>query len=270
MLLLALTACGRQAPKPTQSGINTTLPAPKPAPPLRKWDFFKNAEVDSTRYIEEKVTRSIQKIQEAMKPPVIAEAPPPPKVTGPPEMTIKEDPELKQIESLLDKVIQIQHPGKEKDSAKEQETIDPVEAITESQGTLTSGEVITMRLEDTLKTKTGTIPAGTRIIGTVTLSNERLRIQVNSILSEGKLIRTRLEAYDLDGQPGLYVPGSLERDVSKESTEQAIQALSLETYDPSIGAQAAGAGVSALKSLLTKKVRQKPVTVRAGYRVILK
>ena len=268
MVLFVLMACERQAPKPIQSGINTTLPAPKPPPPLSKLEFFKNAEVDSTRYVEEKVTKSIEKIQLAMKTPTIET----PRVTGPPPMIpVREDPELKQLDTLLDKVIKIQHPEqKEKVQVQADDQMDPVEAITESEGTLTSGEVIALRLEDTLKTKKDTIPAGTRIIGTVTLQNERLRIQINSILDEGKPIKIRMEAFDLDGQPGLYVPGSLERDVSKESAQQALDALSLETYDPSIGAQATSATIGALKTLLTRKVRQVKVTVRAGYRVILK
>jgi hypothetical protein len=39
--------------------------------------------------------------------------------------------------------------------------------------------------------------------------------------------------------------------------------------NPSIGVQAASAGISAAKNLLSKKVRLIKVTVKAGYRVLL-
>ena len=79
-----------------------------------------------------------------------------------------------------------------------------------------------------------------------------------------------LEAYDLDGQPGIFVPGSLTRDVSKASTEEALEQVDPAIVDPSLGAQAANAGIRAAKSLLTGKVRQVRVMVRPGYQLLLK
>jgi hypothetical protein len=58
--------------------------------------------------------------------------------------------------------------------------------------------------------------------------------------------------------------------VAKESADQSIQNLGFTSYDPSLGAQAATAGVTAAKSLFSRKVRLVKVEVKAGYQVLLK
>ena len=75
---------------------------------------------------------------------------------------------------------------------------------------------------------------------------------------------------DLDGIAGIYIPGAITRDVAKQSTDQAIQSIRLASLDPSVGAQAASAGIQAAKSLIGRKVKLVKVTVKAGYRVLLR
>lgn len=74
----------------------------------------------------------------------------------------------------------------------------------------------------------------------------------------------------MDGQQGLYIPGAITRDVAKQSADQGIETMNLGTYDASLGAQAASAGIQAAKTLIGKKIKLVKVTVRAGYRVMLK
>ncbi len=108
------------------------------------------------------------------------------------------------------------------------------------------------------------------IYGITSLNGERLKIQFSSVRSGQNILPVSLEAYDLDGLAGIYIPGSINRDVAKQSTDQAIGSMNLATLDPSIGAQAAGAGIQAAKTLLSKKVKLVKVTVKAGYRLLLK
>ena len=79
----------------------------------------------------------------------------------------------------------------------------------------------------------------------------------------------QLSVYDLDGMEGIYIPGAITRDVAKGSADRALQGI-INTLGPSLGAQAASAGIEAAKTLLTKKVKQVKVTVKAGYQVLLK
>jgi len=60
------------------------------------------------------------------------------------------------------------------------------------------------------------------------------------------------------------------RDVSKESADEALNGLSLAAVDPSLGEQAASAGLQFARSLAGKKVRLIRVGVPAGYRVLLR
>src|SRR4051812_29986654 len=81
--------------------------------------------------------------------------------------------------------------------------------------------------------------------GLPSLNNERLEVSINSIRDENSLFPVKLEVYDMDGLPGIYIPGAITRDVTKQSTDNALQSVALSSLDPSIGAQAASAGIEA-------------------------
>ncbi|MBE7170032.1 MAG: conjugative transposon protein TraM, partial [Williamsia sp.] len=114
------------------------------------------------------------------------------------------------------------------------------------------------------------IPRGTPVFGAASLSEERLKISIGSIRFRSSLYLVSLSVYDLDGMEGIFVPGTISRDVAKESAGQALQGIGLTTLDPSLSAQAASAGIQAAKSLLTRKAKLVRVSVKAGYRVLLK
>ena len=94
------------------------------------------------------------------------------------------------------------------------------------------------------------IPKDNFIYGTVSVNGERLLVDIASIRINSSLFPVKLSVYDLDGQAGIYIPGSISRNVAKQSVSQDIQGLSLESVDPSLGAQAANAGIQAAKTLL--------------------
>ena len=93
---------------------------------------------------------------------------------------------------------------------------------------------------------------------------------VTGVRYQNSLLPVALSAYDMDGLEGIYIPGAISRDVAKQSTDNALQNVGLNNLDPSIGMQAAGAGIQAAKSLISKKVKLIKVTVKAGYQVLLK
>lgn len=65
-------------------------------------------------------------------------------------------------------------------------------------------------------------------------------------------------------------PGAITRDVAKQSADRAAQQIDIATLNPSIGAQAANAGIEAAKTLFSRKVKLVKVTVKAGYQVLLR
>jgi len=74
----------------------------------------------------------------------------------------------------------------------------------------------------------------------------------------------------MDGMNGIYIPGAITRDVAKQSADRTIQDIGLTSVDPSLGAQAASAGIEAARDLISKKVKLVKVTVKSGYQVLLR
>lgn len=142
-------------------------------------------------------------------------------------------------------------------------------AIDETQ-TVVSGSDIRLRLTSDLFVDGTLIPAGTPLTGLASLSGERLKVEISSIRYGTAIYSVALKIYDMDGVPGIYIPGSISRDVSKESADQALGEMNLMSMDPSVGAQAATAGIEAAKSLISKKIRLVRVTVKDAYQVFLK
>ncbi len=116
----------------------------------------------------------------------------------------------------------------------------------------------------------GPYSKGHFVFGKVNISGERLDIAVDGIRHQNSLFPVELQVYSMDGIQGLHIPGAITRKVAKESAGQAVQGFGLTSFDTSLEAQAASAGIEATRSLLSKKAKRIKVTVKAGDRVLLK
>jgi conjugative transposon TraM protein len=145
-----------------------------------------------------------------------------------------------------------------------------IEAVIPETETLVSGATVKLRLLDDIFINGIKIPKDEFIYGTASFSNERLKITINSIRCKNNILPVALSVYDMDGMAGIYIPGSINRDVSKESADDAISTLGLTSVDQSVGAQAAVAGIQAAKTLASKKIRLIRVNIKSGYKVLLK
>lgn len=227
-----------------------------------------------------------------------------------------EDPEMKQLNGTLEKILDIQHPQRIKDKLKEkslqqkevvfavsktyeadnislldtskkrivknagffglennqQDAVEDnsIEVVVNANQVLVNGAVIQLRLATDVFINGILIPKGNQVSGIVSLNNERLEAEINSIRYGNSLFPVKLEIYDMDGLPGIYIPGSISREVSKQSADNGLQLMELTSMDPTMKAQLAAAGVNTIKSLLSKKVKQVKVMVKAGYKVLLK
>jgi conjugative transposon TraM protein len=227
-----------------------------------------------------------------------------------------DDPEIKQLDGALEKILDIQHPERVKDRIKEKslknkEVVFPItktpkeesislldtgkknpdkesaffglsdessfsdndnaiEAVIHENQILVNGAVVKLRLLNDLYINGSLIPKGNFVFGIASLNGERLEVEINSIRYNQSLYPVKLSVYDIDGLHGIYIPGAITRDVAKQSVDNSLQLMELSTMDPSFKAQAATAGIGAAKSLLSKKVKQVKVMVKAGYKVLLK
>lgn len=144
-----------------------------------------------------------------------------------------------------------------------------VNAVIHESQTLVSGSTVKLRLANNVYINGLPVPRNSFVYGIAKLTGERLIVEISSITHEGTLFPVDLSVFDMDGLEGIRVPGAIARDVAKQSASSSMQGINITTLDPSIGAQAASAGIEAAKSLFGKKVKQVKVTVKAGYKVLL-
>jgi conjugative transposon TraM protein len=144
-----------------------------------------------------------------------------------------------------------------------------IQAVVHETQTLQNGSTIKLRLLQDIFVGGHRIPANNFIYGQCSVNSERLNIQLTSAVCNDEIYPIALKVFDTDGLEGIYVPGAITRDVTKEGVSQGISGMGITSLDPSLGAQAASAGIETAKSLLSKKIKAVVVTVKAGHRVLL-
>jgi conjugative transposon TraM protein len=145
-----------------------------------------------------------------------------------------------------------------------------VAAVIHETQTIVNGSTVKLRLVNAVFINGVKIPENNFLFGTASLKGERLIIKINSLRYGNSLFPVDLSVYDMDGLTGIYIPGAINRDVAKASADRSMQTLGVANLDDSWGAQAAGVGIEAAKSLLSKKVKLIKVAVKAGYQVLLR
>ncbi|MEX2234030.1 MAG: conjugative transposon protein TraM [Cyclobacteriaceae bacterium] len=159
--------------------------------------------------------------------------------------------------------------GLEDETFRQEEAGNSIEAIIHDTQELVAGATVKMRLLNDIQINGTLIPKDQFIFGVCSINGERLSVEISSIRRGNALLPVSLEVYDLDGLPGIYIPGAITRDAAKQASDDALQNIQLMSLDPSIGEQAAGAGIEAAKGLFSKKAKLTRVTVKAGYQIFL-
>lgn len=145
-----------------------------------------------------------------------------------------------------------------------------IAAVVHETQTLVSGATVKLRLLDDVYINGRLIPKDHFVYGTATLQGERLQVAIGTIRFENSLFPVKLNVHDMDGLAGIYIPGAIARDVAKQGSDQALQGVGFGTFNPSLGAQAASAGIELGRNLLSKKIKLIRVEVKAGYKVLLR
>lgn len=154
------------------------------------------------------------------------------------------------------------------------ETHNALRACVDEDQTLTSGDRIRLRLTEPAQAGGILLPAGELIFGTVNIVGQRMQVSVTGIEKNGNVLAVALDAYDLDGGKGLFVPDSEERTAAKEAAASVGAGLgSSISFTTNAGQQVA---MDLVRGALTggtqyvaSKLRQVKVRVKAGYRLLL-
>lgn len=151
----------------------------------------------------------------------------------------------------------------------DEEVQNAVEAAIHETQTIVNGSIVKIRLASDVFINGVLIPKNSFVFGTASLKGERLEIKISTIRYQNSIFPVELSVFDIDGIKGIYIPGTITRDVAKASADRSMQGIGLTGMSDSWGAQAAGMGVEAAKTLLSKKVKLIKVAVKAGYKVLL-
>lgn len=156
------------------------------------------------------------------------------------------------------------------DTGSEMPVQNTVEAVIHETQELVNGSTVKLRLVNDVFINGMLIPKDNFLYGMASLDGERLKVEINSLRYQNSLFPVALSVFDLDGLNGIHIPGAISRDAAKQSGDRAIQSIGMTSFDQSVGAQAASAGIELTRNLLSKKVRLIKVTVKAGYQVLLR
>jgi conjugative transposon TraM protein len=216
------------------------------------------------------------------------------------------DPEMDRVESMLEKILDIQHPERlqkqpasDSDASKKHayavlnlnieelhqgngfyglpEAVSPdladhstITATIYQNQWVRDGSVISFRLMQDVFVGNARIPRGSIISGKCSIEQERVHAEIREIAHKGIIYPVYLTTYDTDGIAGINVPGVTGSTVARNGINQAVQNVDIYSTNASVGAQAAASGVQALKGLVSQKVKNARALLNAGHTVLLK
>jgi hypothetical protein len=190
--------------------------------------------------------------------------------------SVTEDPELKQMNGLLEKILDIQHPDrlKEKPDPKPDsapERFKAVPAVIDGNQKVTQGTVVRIRLLDSVILDGQLIPKGQLIYGSGTLYNQRLTLNLKIVHIGYNIMPVDLTVFDMtDGLEGINVPEAITSDAVKEGAVSGVQGVEFMSLDPSLATQMAGAGLNTAKGLFSKKVKRVKARLKDGHLLLLR
>jgi len=139
---------------------------------------------------------------------------------------------------------------------------------------VTDGQAVRLRLLEPMAVADRIIPRNTVVVGAAKIQGERLGIEITSLEHDGTIIPVELEVYDMDGQPGIFIPNSMEMNAVREIAANMGGSLgSSINISTNAGAQLAsdlGKGlIQGTSQYIAKKMRTVKVHLKAGYKVML-
>lgn len=186
------------------------------------------------------------------------------------------DPEMDQLNTVLQSIMDIQHPERVREKYINQVADSPdslfkaIPAIVVDNQRVVQGSTIKLRLLDSVKLNGQMIPKGQLIYGICNIANQRLLLDVKTIRLGNRIVPVDLSVYSLDGIRGIEAPEALLTDAINGGSDDAVRNLQFMTLDQSMGAQIAGAGIETAKNLFSKKIKRIKVKLKANHPILLR
>lgn len=104
-----------------------------------------------------------------------------------------------------------------------------ITAVIDENSTGYAGSRLRLKLLEDIHAGGNLVKKGTCLFAQITgFSEQRVKLSITSILAEGKILPVKLEIYDLDGLPGLYVPSSAFREFTRDLGSNSVQGVAID------------------------------------------
>ncbi|MDT3402325.1 conjugative transposon protein TraM [Mucilaginibacter terrae] len=194
----------------------------------------------------------------------------------------QEDPELKQMNAIMEKLVQLQHPETVKPASPVVNAVTrqfrAIPAIIDGKQRITDNTVIRMKLLDSATVNGQFFRKGQPVFAAGMFSNQRMKLDIRSIHIGNVIYPVDLTVFDAeDGLEGVSVPDAVTNDALRNGATTGVQSMDLMNLDPSLSAQLATAGVNTAKGLFSKKVKRikaklqdkRPILLRVNQPVLV-
>lgn len=141
--------------------------------------------------------------------------------------------------------------------------------------TVISGQSVRLRLLEPMRVGRHELPRNALLTGDCRIQGERLAITISQVEHSGNIIPVELAVYDNDGQPGIFIPGSMEANAVREMAANMGQNLgtTISITNQSAGDQLLselGKGaIQGVSQYISKKMRQEKVKLKSGHTLML-
>ncbi|MDY3141744.1 MAG: conjugative transposon protein TraM [Parabacteroides sp.] len=141
--------------------------------------------------------------------------------------------------------------------------------------TVISGQSVRLRLLEPMRVGRHELPRNALLTGECRIQGERLNITISQVEYSGNIIPVELTVHDNDGQPGIFIPGSMESNAVREMAANMGQNLgtTISITNQSAGDQLLselGKGaIQGVSQYISKKMRQEKVHLKSGHTLML-
>ena len=217
----------------------------------------------------------------------------------------QEDPEMVEIQQLMESIKDIQHPERVNERLKKEEVKEkvfdvstaPVQdelvissvqsnrfysmedqpeearangiiAIVHEAQKIASGDLVKMRIAQPLYINNKELAANSFVYGAAKINVNRIMVHISLVQIKGEHFPVALDVIGHDGMPGIPVVGSKATLAATQTADRAAQGVNVMGAD-NLGAQLAGAAIQTGKQLLKKQTRVVQYQLPDGYQVQL-
>lgn len=153
-----------------------------------------------------------------------------------------------------------------------------LKVVVDKSVTVKNGEFVNLRLIERSRIGNTILPANTVVVARGNIQGNRMKLVVSSIEYKDKIFSTNLTAFDLDGQEGVFIPGSDELNAVQEIGANMVGTVAEGGSNFTVNQQSAKDQIAVegtkglmrgISRLLQKKIQQVKIHLKSNHKLYL-